>query len=284
MIFFAVFLGLRSLSKAKRHALPAPSESSSQPSTLVANLNILSKLIDHDSDEISQSSSLNNDHFDVPDAFPNVDDPMAQVEQEMMSIADTHLGVQMVLQGDRKQGMELLFKAAKAGNAEAMFNLGVLHEEDGKDATALKFYQASSNLDYAAAFYNLAVFHEYGKADLKPCTETAIELYKRAAELGLDEARKALVAFGVFHSEVEGKESKNDQMSPKQLYHLAKAYHYGLFGVKEDKHYAAELYRIAGERGHRRALQAYRQLLEEFLAQQRAEEHLHKTELMMNGF
>ena len=124
----------------------------------------------------------------------------------------------------------------------------------------------------AAAFFNLGIFHQQGKAGLEPSTSVAVEMYKKAAELGLEEAVAALeeTATGI-HDERQKEDQRNErvgranQMSADDLFRLARAYHYGLTGITVDKHYAAELYRLASKKGHRKSKTAYTKLLQEFL-------------------
>jgi len=197
---------------------------------------------------------------------------LAAVENEMLAIADTHQGVRLVMAGQREQGIDLLLRAARMGSSEAMYNLGVIYQQDGKERRAARFYQAASEMGYAAAFFNLGIFHQQGKAGLEPSTSAAVEMYKKAAELGLEEAVVALeeTATGI-HDERQKEDQRNErvgranQMSADDLFRLARAYHYGLTGITVDKHYAAELYRLASKKGHRKSKRAYTKLLQEFL-------------------
>ena len=125
-------------------------------------------------------------------------------------------------------------------------------------------------MDYAAAYFNLAVFHEQGKAGLQPSSVAAIALYKKAAGLGLPEAVAALRDASVTVPEADKKQEEeepaaNQRLSPDQLYQLARAYHYGLSGMPVDKHHAAHLYRLASDQGHKKSMRAYTALLQEFL-------------------
>ena len=137
-------------------------------------------------------------------------------------------------------------------------------------------------MDYAAAFFNLAVFHERGKAGLQPSSVAAIALYKKAARLGLPEAVAALrdaSVTGVQQKEekkTSEKKSNKKQVSADQLFQLARAYHYGLSGMPVDRHHAAHLYRLASEQGHKKSKRAYTDLLQEFLkeAEDKEEENI----------
>lgn len=203
---------------------------------------------------------------------------LAAVESELLAIADTHQGVRLVMAGQREQGIDLLLRAARMGSSEAMYNLGVIYQQDGKERQAARFYQAASEMGYAAAFFNLGIFHQQGKAGLEPSTSAAVEMYKKAAELGLEEAVVALeeTATGIHERKKEDQRNERvgraNQMSADDLFRLARAYHYGLSGIAVDKHYAAELYRLASKKGHRKSKRAYTQLLQEFLDKIQKEE------------
>ena len=91
---------------------------------------------------------------------------LAAVENEMLAIADTHQGVRLVMAGQREQGIDLLLRAARMGSSEAMYNLGVIYQQDGKERRAARFYQAASEMGYAglvnnSILLNLCAFHNH---------------------------------------------------------------------------------------------------------------------------
>ena len=83
---------------------------------------------------------------------------LAAVENEMLAIADTHQGVRLVMAGQREQGIDLLLRAARMGSSEAMYNLGVIYQQDGKESRAARFYQAASEMGYAGLVTNSIPF------------------------------------------------------------------------------------------------------------------------------
>ena len=91
----------------------------------------------HSSDEEEESESFDWDQFCGKKAA----NTMAAVEAEIASLADTHQGLRLVVSGNVELGKDLLLRAAKAGNSEAMYNLGVIYEQEGKDLHAMRFYQ-----------------------------------------------------------------------------------------------------------------------------------------------
>ena len=100
----------------------------------------------------------------------------------------------------------------------------------------------------------MAVFHETGQGGLEPCLEKAISLYTKAAKLGLEEAVEVLALRGhIVSSSEEDEEGNNEREKGRKLYAMGRAYHYGLSGCPVDKHYAAELYRLSSQTGHRKA-------------------------------
>ena len=97
---------------------------------------------------------------------------------------------------DYKKAEELFSKAAAQGNAPAMFNLAILYEDETAGMVdkikAVKLYQKAADLGHAGALYNLAWSYENGEGGLAKSVSKAIELYRKAAEKGSVEAKKAL--------------------------------------------------------------------------------------------
>jgi len=97
---------------------------------------------------------------------------------------------------DYKRAEELFGLAAAQGDTRAMYNLAVLYEDavagmvdKGK---AVKLYKKAADLGHMAAQYNLAWSYERGEGGLKKDIEEAIKYYRKAAENGSAEAKKAL--------------------------------------------------------------------------------------------
>ncbi len=78
----------------------------------------------------------------------------------------------------------------------AMYNLAVLHEDEAAGmvdkAKAVKLYQKAADLEHTAAQYNLAWSYEHGEGGLTKNIAEAIKYYRKAAENGSAEAKKAL--------------------------------------------------------------------------------------------
>lgn len=100
-----------------------------------------------------------------------------------------------------KRFMQMLFKAAEAGSAEAAFNAGTLLDQQEQTLhctqsqarlfnLAIEF--ADDDLLRASAMVNLAGLHQGGTIGAAPDWERAMVLYEGAAELGL--------AMGMFNS------------------------------------------------------------------------------------
>lgn len=72
---------------------------------------------------------------------------------------------------------------------------------------AAKYYGEAADKGHATAMYNLGVFHAQGRGGLPLDTEMARALFKRAADLGQSDARKALAL------ETEAEETKETEFS-----------------------------------------------------------------------
>ncbi|WP_445116509.1 tetratricopeptide repeat protein [Acinetobacter sp. WZC-1] len=85
-----------------------------------------------------------------------------------------------------------LDKLAKAGNAQAMYNLGYLtHTGQGTakdDKKAVKYYQDSSDKGYSIASYLLAQSYGTGSLGLTKDEKKAREYLEKASAQGLDDA------------------------------------------------------------------------------------------------
>ena len=88
---------------------------------------------------------------------------------------------------DAEQVVDLLRKAEKAGNAEAIYALGTWHlfgKHLPKDLLlASRYFERAAELDHPDAAFDLAISHERGKGIPKD-TSRAFSLYMKAALLG----------------------------------------------------------------------------------------------------
>jgi TPR repeat protein len=172
-------------------------------------------------------------------------------------------GLDLITEGKFEKGFKLVTFAAKRGDPESLYNLGVIYERGfGRKrnlARAVECYEAAAKLNHAPAFYNLAVIHQNAE---HPDLEKAESLMKKAAALGLAEAVEVL---GVDESEQKSTECKfcdesGWKESPEQIavrrssvtresaqdfWTLARAYQFGLSGLPVDKIFALELFKIA---------------------------------------
>lgn len=116
---------------------------------------------------------------------------LASLAEEGNTRAMIGLGY-MALSPDSKkfqpsEAFQLFSKAAAAGDAEAMFELGKLHEKGIGTAQnvpeALKLYQKSADLGFADAINDLGFLYYQGAEGLPRDPVRAIELFVRAADL-----------------------------------------------------------------------------------------------------
>ena len=154
--------------------------------------------------------------------------------------------------------------AAKGGDPESLFNLGVIYERGfGRKpnlARAIKCYEAAAKLNHPPAFYNLAVIYQSGE---RPDPEKAETMMRRAAELGLQEAVELLQVeksndqnhdpcrfclengWDVNPEPVSVCRTSVTQERAQDFWTLARAYQFGLSGLPVDKSLALELLKTA---------------------------------------
>jgi len=100
------------------------------------------------------------------------------------------------LKRDYKQAEMLFLKASEQGNVSAMYNLAILYEDPKAKmidkVKAVEWYKKAADLGHVGALYNLAWGYEKGEGGLVKDVSKAIELYRKAAEKGSAEAKKAL--------------------------------------------------------------------------------------------
>jgi PREDICTED: predicted protein-like len=82
-------------------------------------------------------------------------------------------------------------------NSKAMFNLGLIYEKGTHDQisfksnyqNALKYYTIAMSLGHSLAHYNLGLIYFYGKGRVKTDRSKGFNLIKKAALLGVEEAK-----------------------------------------------------------------------------------------------
>ncbi len=179
---------------------------------------------------------------------------LMEAHDRLTSAVEADLGLQLLLAGHADAGMRLLKSAAASGNAEAAHNVGVAYQERGRLKKAAKYYRRAAEADYAPALINLSLFYRRGMGGVERNRTEAERLMERAKNMQdrKTEEKEAEERAGDDRglgasSEMPGRGGGGD---PESVYLLARAYHYGLSGCPEDKHYALALYREATERGH----------------------------------
>ena len=200
---------------------------------------------------------------------------------EMIDLAlNASEALELLDMGYHQKGMDILKSIAKCNHAESNFNLGVIFERGlyGNQVSirkAIYFYNKAAKLDYPASFYNLGLIYERSTATME--RQQANQLFERAAELGLVEAKQKL-GHSLSHKEdVESNhqcrickdigwvDAEYDKIPipsscPETCYTLARAYHFGTSGMPQDKKYALELYREAAIKGHKKSKRAFKEL------------------------
>ncbi len=93
---------------------------------------------------------------------------------------------------DMNEAVRLYRQSAELGLAAAQNNLALYYAEDERDyATAMQWFQKAAEINYSEAIYNIGVLHENGWGVRADKLEAA-SWYLRAAELGHDGARSAM--------------------------------------------------------------------------------------------
>jgi TPR repeat protein len=86
-----------------------------------------------------------------------------------------------------RRELETLRKKADAGDAEAMFNLGVHHSKSklpNDNALAVSWYRKAADAGNAVAMYNLGVHYANGQCGLPKEEGQAVVWYRKAVESG----------------------------------------------------------------------------------------------------
>lgn len=200
---------------------------------------------------------------------------LIRTQEKIEASLDGIRGLDLILDGDYKVGFKLLLSAAKRGDTESLYNLGVIHEKGhGRSknfSRASCYYEAAAKKNHPEAMYNLAVLLEKGLIGSGPNQEEAWRWFRKAADLGL---REALVMFENEDCSAAGQTSTRCQMclengwsdqedeppvadptlsnqlsqaSAEDMCTLARAYQYGQSGMPVDKFYALELFRAAAD-------------------------------------
>uniref|UniRef100_A0A2M4AAD2 Putative extracellular protein sel-1 n=1 Tax=Anopheles triannulatus TaxID=58253 RepID=A0A2M4AAD2_9DIPT len=140
-----------------------------------------------------------------PSATPTVEPPQRTPETiesavgnllNVLGEIEYHLGCQNLEQGEYSAAVSHLKLGTSHQHAGAAFNLGVCYEQGyglPKDLRmALECYQLAAEQGHPQALYNLGVFYARGSAGLRPSRSMAKKYFVAAAELGLEEAIRAL--------------------------------------------------------------------------------------------
>jgi TPR repeat protein len=155
-------------------------------------------------------------------------------------------------------------KAADAGNARALSNIGTLFDEGSgvaeDDVEAVAWYRKAADLGFSAAMLNLGIMYEEGTGvDMDPAE--AARWYRKAADLGDPDAMNAL---GLLYENGKGVgEDKAEALAwylkaadlglVAAIYRVAMMYEYGT-GIAADAAAAAKWYRRAAEEGESAAM------------------------------
>ncbi|CAL1538221.1 unnamed protein product [Lymnaea stagnalis] len=108
--------------------------------------------------------------------------------------AQTYLGIHHFQENQDPAKAVPYFKAAADQNdTEAQYFLAICYEQGWgvqvNECRAAQLYSLAANAGHETALYNLAVFTEHGLGGLPENLNGAIDLYKKAAEMGSEQAK-----------------------------------------------------------------------------------------------
>ncbi|OHT07899.1 hypothetical protein TRFO_05001 [Tritrichomonas foetus] len=134
---------------------------------------------------------------------------------------------------------------------------------EGKTEEGLELLKKAMNSNYKGAFYAYGQYFEKGVAGISKDLQNAALHYKRACELGSNNAK---VAYGRFAVKGLGGVEKNAQAAGNLFQHVAESsgkieayYRYGKLMVDDDKHHskAIKFLKTAADKGHTKAANLY---------------------------
>ena len=229
-----------------------------KPLLLSATVKVPGEASDTDDSLSASKSSVSRDET------TQVEDELMRTQLRMELSLTGIRGLDLIAAGKFEEGFKLVTSAAKGGDPESLFNLGVIYErgfgQKHNLARAVKCYEAAAKLNHPPAFYNLAVIYQSGE---RPDPEKAETMMRRAAELGLQEAVELLQVeksndqnpdpcrfclengWDVNPEPVSVCRTSVTQERAQDFWTLARAYQFGLSGLPVDKSLALELLKTA---------------------------------------
>ena len=175
-------------------------------------------------------------------------------------------------------------EAARLGNVEAMFDLGILYEDGAKNvvkshfAEAIRYYKKAAELDHVGAAVRLGDIYHYGGLGIEQNLSRAWDYYDIAVKAGdslgragrrdvefaiVAAAEDAVVDAEVAQMVADADSIRKDKLAdlhdearygdPEANYYLGSLYASGTADLKQDEIEAAYYYRQAAAKGHAKA-------------------------------
>lgn len=136
----------------------------------------------------------------------------AHTNRVAMGELELRLGILAIKDKRYNDALKNFATGAKLFSPGSMFNLGLCHElgfgTKVDDRKAARYYREAAEMGHANAMYNLAVFYAQGRGDFSIDTDRARTLFKRAADLGQENAKKALTAEAKYQAELIAEETQ----------------------------------------------------------------------------
>lgn len=203
--------------------------------------------------KISDEPTLENKQQAILNSIEARKNELEDISREYFGHLATMAGLNAI-DIDSRKGLAHFVEGSRLGNAKAHFNLGVCYETGkGTDINlkkAVYHYQKAADADHPIALYNLGVYYLEGRAYLQRDEMKALELFSKAAKLGVLEAQTYMGIHYFEHSkwDLAYPLLKASCQEPEAQYYLAHCYLNGL-GVVANPEMAAHYFSLASNSG-----------------------------------
>ena len=218
--------------------------------------------------KLSQSKEVNSDELTTSDYSSSKSDyetptELTLEEEEILKLGEIPDNIELLSKAIRNikrgnpAGMVELEQMATAGCPISLFYLGQVYEHGiltkANKTKARELYCKAVEGGSSEAKYNLGLFYLHGEAGQelseKERRSRGLRLLQEAAGEGVPEAMEAM---GVKRSQrTEAADVSNDEL--EDLVRMGMALEENVLSDEEDKFIALDLYRVAGDLGHRPA-------------------------------
>ncbi|XP_051161623.1 uncharacterized protein LOC127281777 [Leptopilina boulardi] len=147
--------------------------------------------------ETDCTSSQSNGPLTAEEALKEAESKFSFAHQLYLGQCELNLGITALKDERYEDALKNFSTGAKLFSPASIFNLGLCHElgfgTKVDDIKAAKYYDRAAEMGHAGAMYNLAIFHAQGRGNFSVDINKARTLFKRAADLGQEKAKEALM-------------------------------------------------------------------------------------------